>query len=296
MMGQNEVNFTQRLGFIGLGAIGAKIAINLCKSGYLLNIYNRSKFIEENDLLKECMRFSTPLELAKNSNVIMICVSDDIAVEEVLFGENGVFSSIKSNSIIIDLSTISPSKARSNYIRLLSKGVNYLDCPVTGGTEGAEKGLLSIFVGGNEESLNAVKPILKKISSSICYFGESGKGQEVKAINQVLVAGTYIAVAEAISLGKRLKLPLPKVINALSNGAASSWALLNRSESMISDEYPLGFKLSLHYKDLLIALELSENVGLSLPISSQVKEIEEKLINNGLGSLDVSALHIAINK
>lgn len=285
-----------KLGFVGLGSIGIKIAINLKKAGYCLCIHNRTRNKEKHPQLKGSISFPSPKKLARDVEILLICVTDDDAVEDVLFGEDGAFWGLPNKSIVVDFSTISPQKARSNSKRLAKKCIEYLDCPVSGGTEGAENGSLSIFVGGKKESFEDVKHLLSNVGSSIYYFGDSGKGQEVKAVNQILVAGTYVAVAEAISLGKRLELPMHNVINALNKGAASSWPLSNRSKSMISDNYPLGFKLGLHHKDLKIALKIAKDVGLKIPITTKVKEIEELMIEQGYNDYDVSSLHIGINK
>ena len=166
-----------------------------------------------------------------------------------------------------------------------------MDAPVTGGTEGAQRGSLTVLVGGAHELLERVRPILEVIGGSIHHFGGVGRGQQVKAVNQVLVAGSYAAVAEAVALGQRLELPMPQVIDALKNGAAGSWALEHRSTAMLEETYPLGFRLSLHRKDLGIALDAAKAVQLDLPVTTLVEQLELDLINNGHGDEDVSALH-----
>ena len=160
-----------------------------------------------------------------------------------------------------------------------------------GGTEGAKRGSLTVLVGGASEALERVRPILEVIGGSIHHFGSVGRGQQVKAVNQVLVAGSYAAVAEAVALGQQLDLPMPQVIDALKNGAAGSWALEHRSAAMLNSSYPLGFRLSLHRKDLGIALEAARAVQIDLPVTTLVEQLELDLINNGHGDEDVSALH-----
>ncbi|WP_269623460.1 NAD(P)-dependent oxidoreductase [Prochlorococcus marinus] len=282
------------LGFIGLGAIGLPIAANLIRADFPLQVHTRSRKAEKSPELKGAKPCSTPKEVAQGCEVLLICVSDDKAVEEVLFGFHGAESNLTSGKTVIDLSTISPTKAKSFAAKLARKNVKYIDAPVTGGTEGAKKGTLTIFLGTNDDSLKEVSSILQPIGSSFYPFGTVGKGQEVKAINQILVAGSYAAVAEAISLGEALNLPMDIVVEALQKGAASSWALSNRSQSMLQDNYPLGFKLHLHHKDLCIALKTAEDSGLKLPITSNVKELEERLIKEGYKDLDVSVLKRSI--
>ncbi len=284
----------QSIGFIGLGAIGLPIAANLVSAGFHLKVHTRSRIAERDERLQGVTPFSSPRDVADGSELLFICVSDDDAVKSILFGANSVEESIQEGSLIVDLSTISPSTARSIGKRFQSKGITYIDAPVSGGTEGAQSGNLTIFLGCDENNLERLRPFLNPISTNIFTFGELGRGQEVKALNQILIAGNYVALSEAISLGQKLGLPMDLVINSLQKGAASSWALSNRSENMLLDEYPLGFKLGLHHKDLSIALNVAKEIGLNLPISSQIKNIEEKLIDIGYYDYDLSVLKKSI--
>ena len=295
-MPTNNLSEKTPLGFIGLGAIGLPIAINLFRAGFPLKVHTRSRKAEEHRELQGSKHCATPKETAKGCKVLLICVSDDNAVEEVLFGPRGAAGSLTPGQIVIDLSTISPSKAKLFAAQLAEKDVKYVDAPVTGGTEGAKQGSLTIFVGADNNWLQEITPILNVIGDSFYSFDHVGKGQEVKAINQILVAGSYAAVAEAIALGEALNLPMNKVIEGLQKGAASSWALTNRSQAMLNDYYPLGFKLQLHHKDLSIALKTAEESGLQLPITSKVKELEEELMEEGYHDEDVSVLRRSIKK
>jgi 3-hydroxyisobutyrate dehydrogenase-like beta-hydroxyacid dehydrogenase len=191
---------------------------------------------------------------------------------------------------VIDCSTISPGTSRRLGAALAARNIRYLDAPVTGGTEGAKAGTLSVLVGGAPEDLDQATPLLEILGSSITHFGPVGSGQEAKAVNQVLVAGSYAAVAEALQLAERLGLDRQQVVSALKGGAAGSWALEHRSAQMINDHYPLGFKLALHRKDLAIALEAAEAQQLELPVSRLVAAMEDALLADGHGDLDVSVL------
>tara|TARA_Y100001968_G_scaffold324496_1_gene363927 strand:- start:12357 stop:13250 length:894 start_codon:yes stop_codon:yes gene_type:complete len=293
-MSSNNLNSKHCLGFIGLGSIGLPIAANLNKAGFSLRVHTRSRVAETNNQLKGARPCETPKEVAQGCDVLMLCVSNEKAVEEVIFGPNGAEHSLTPGKLIIDFSTISPNKAKSIASRLSKKNIDYIDAPVSGGTEGAKKGTLTIFLGTNNDYLKNLSSILNAIGTNFYPFGSIGKGQEVKAINQILVAGTYAAVAEAIALGQSLELPMDAVIEALQKGAANSWALSHRSKAMLNDKYPLGFKLQLHHKDLSIALKTAKNEGLDLPITSKVKEIEELLIKEGYKNQDVSVLRRAI--
>ena len=259
----------------------------LIDSGYDLNLYNRNL----SSKLSNSRYCSNLAEAVFDSDGLMICVTDDDAVESVLFGKEGVSKRLKPNSFVIDFSTISPKKSISLHQRLIQQDIFYVDCPVSGGTEGAKNGTLSLFIGAKENECAPFANIFRIVGKSINYFDEIGNGQKVKALNQILVAGTYSAVAEAIKLGKLLDLPMEKVISSLQEGAANSWPLENRSHSILVDQHPLGFKLALHYKDLLIAIDLAKSIDVDLPISSKVKEIEESLIKRGYSDFDISVLH-----
>ena len=280
-----------RVGIVGLGTLGLPIAVNLHQAGLSLQVHTRSRLAENDPQLDGVQRCISPAAAAENVNVLLICVSDDTAVHQVLFGPDGAADHLQPGSIVIDCSTISPKGAQQAAAKLQQIGVHYLDAPVTGGTEGAQAGSLTVLVGGDAAVLATVRPVLEVIGGSIHHIGPVGQGQQAKAVNQVLVAGSYAAVAEAVALGQRLKLPMQQVINALKNGAAGSWALNHRSGAMLQQSYPLGFKLSLHRKDLAIALEAARSVNLDMPITALVEELESKLIKRGYGDDDVSALH-----
>ena len=267
------------------------MAINLQRAGFGLKVHTRSRRAETDPELKGATQCSSPADASTGVDVLLLCVSDDAAVEDVLFDPNGAASQLSADSVVLDCSTIAPATAQRCAERLAHQNVHYLDAPVTGGTEGAKRGSLTVLVGGASELLERVQSILEVIGGSIHHFGDVGRGQQVKAVNQVLVAGSYAAVAEAISLGQRLDLPMPQVIDALKNGAAGSWALEHRSTAMLEGSYPLGFRLNLHRKDLGIALEAAKAVQLDLPVTSLVEQLELDLIQNGHGDEDVSVLH-----
>tara|TARA_Y100001968_G_scaffold223741_1_gene206376 strand:+ start:469 stop:1326 length:858 start_codon:yes stop_codon:yes gene_type:complete len=278
------------LGFIGIGSMGLPMAINLLNSGHSLNFLNRSRNLDLHKIFKRAFSCSSPSLTAISVDVLLICVTDDKAVEQVLFGPEGCFDSLRPGAFVLDFSTISYKSAISFSRRLQKRNIKYFDCPVTGGTEGASNGTLTILVGGKEEELNPVSQILKVLSSNIFYFDDIGSGQKVKAVNQILVAGTYAAVAEAITVAEKQCLPLERVITSLSCGAGSSWALRHRSKNMLNNNYPLGFKLSLHYKDMKIAKDCASSCGLELPVSNLVMKLEEILISQGYSDEDVSVL------
>ena len=289
------MNSPAAVAMVGLGALGLPIAVNLRRAGYRLNVHTRSRLAESSAELVDdqgptVASSSSPQEAVHGCAVLLICVSDDAAVEAVLWGDGGAGYALTPGSLVIDCSTIAPATAAAMAKRLAERNVHYIDAPVTGGTEGAKAGTLTVLCGGETKALEQARPLLEVIGGSIHHFGPVGSGQQVKAVNQVLVAGSYAAVAEAIALGQHLQLPMEQVVAALVGGAAGSWALQHRSAAMLADQYPLGFKLALHHKDLKIALEAAKEQQLKLPITQRVLEQESELMQQGLGNADVSAL------
>jgi len=276
--------------FIGLGQLGTPMAANLLAAGFPLTVHNRTREAEEPLATAGASRAASPEEAAAGSEILCLCVTDGAAVEDVLFGRHGAARALQAGGLVIDFSSIDPSQSRAFHERLTPFGLDLVDAPVTGGTEGAKAGTLSVLVGGAEESVERAMPLLEAIGRAVTHFGPIGSGQQVKAVNQILVAGSYAAVAEAMALGQRLGLPMAKVVAALRSGAAGSWALDHRSEGMLEDRFPLGFKLALHRKDLAIALGAAAANSLALPISERVAAMEDALIEAGFGEEDVSAL------
>ena len=275
------------LGWIGLGALGAPMATNLLAAGFPLRVHNRSAGPEQPLLERGAGLADSPAAAARGAALLCLCVSDDQAAEAVV---EQAGSGLAPGSLVVDFSTIAPATSRALAGRLAGQGVGYLDAPVTGGTEGARAGSLSLLVGGAAADLERARPVLDVVGDRISHLGPVGAGQQAKAVNQVLVAGSYAAVAEALALGQRLGLPMGQVCEALRSGAAGSWALDNRAANMLNGHFPLGFRLALHRKDLTIALEAAAEAGLELPISRLVAALEDDLLEAGHGDDDVSAL------
>jgi 3-hydroxyisobutyrate dehydrogenase len=279
-----------RVGFVGLGTMGGAMAANVARAGFAIIAWNRTPG-RALELAELGVRFAaSPAEVAAASDLIVTVVSDTPDVEAVLFGEQGVGTGAARGAVVIDMSTISPSATRDFAARLAALGVGMLDAPVSGGSEGAKKGTLSIFVGGDAGELERARPVLAAMGTTITHVGPIGAGQAVKAVNQVILAGTYLGVAEGIVLAMKAGLDVEQVVAALSGGAAQSWVLANRSGRMLANDYPLGFKVSLHRKDLGIALELARETGTALPISALCEQIEAGLIENGHADDDMSAV------
>ncbi|MCP9916414.1 NAD(P)-dependent oxidoreductase [Cyanobium sp. ATX 6F1] len=276
--------------FLGLGALGEPMAANLLAAGFALTVHNRTREREEPLAARGARRAATAAAAAADADLLAICVSDGPDVEAVLFGADGAAEGLRPGALVVDFSSIDPAVSQQLAARLRLLGVAYLDAPVTGGTEGARAGSLSVLVGGEPADLERARPLLEVVGGRLTHFGPVGAGQQAKAVNQVLVAGSYAAVAEALALARRLGLPLELVVEALKGGAAGSWALEHRSGAMLRGHFPLGFKLALHRKDLTIALAAAAAQELELPISARVAAMEDKLIEAGFGEEDLAAL------
>ncbi len=283
-----------RVGFIGLGAMGRPMAANLARGGYELTVWRRDASTPLALDAPAVAEAASPAALAAACAVVVLCVSDGPDVLDVLFGPRALADSLAPGSLVIDCTTTSPAVAEDVATRLGTRGVDFVDAPVTGGTEGAARGTLTVLVGGTDTAVAAAEPVLATMGSRIVHLGPVGAGQRAKAVNQVILAGTYLAVAEGVVLALRTGLDPSAVVDALGTGAAGSWVLGHRAQRMIDDDYPLGFRLALHRKDLRIALELAAGAGASLPVAALAAALEDGLIAQGYGDEDNAALARAI--
>jgi 3-hydroxyisobutyrate dehydrogenase len=279
-----------RVAVIGLGTMGAPMARHLLDAGHELTVHNRTRERELPLAELGAERAGSPAEAARLADAVLTCVSDTPDLEAVLFADDGVVHGLAAGGLVVDCSTVSPSATTEMAARLAEHGIGLVDAPVSGGSEGAENGTLTIFVGGDREQVQRAGSILEAFGKRITHLGPSGAGQMAKAVNQVMIAGTYATVGEGIALAQAAGLPLPQLLEALSAGAASSWVLANRAQNMVDDSYPLGFKLALHRKDLAIALAEAKRLDLALDVSGLVLSEEDELIGRGHGDEDVSAL------
>ena len=284
----------EAVAFLGLGTMGAAMAANLARAGFAVTVWNRTadRAPELADL--GVQRAATPAEAVADAGIAVMCVSDTPDVEAVLFGDDGVVDGARPGTLIIDCSTIAPSGSWDFAARLRERDLRMVDAPVSGGSEGARNATLTIFVGGDDEDVERARPVLGALGRTITHVGPIGAGQAVKAVNHVILAGTYLGVAEGIVLAMKAGLDVEQVVGALGGGAAQSWVLANRSGRMIDNDYPLGFKVALHRKDLGIALELAGQLGATLPVSALAAQLESGLIARGHGDDDMSALARAI--
>jgi 3-hydroxyisobutyrate dehydrogenase len=280
----------ERIGFLGLGTMGAAMAGHLVRSGRTVTVWNRTPGRAADLVEAGATEADSPAAVAGASDVVLLCVSDTPDVEAVLFGTGGVAEAARRGLLVIDCSTIAPGATRAMAGRLAEAGVDLADAPVSGGSEGAQKATLTIFVGAEPAVFERARPILEVIGKTITHVGPVGSGQAVKAVNQVILAGTYLGVAEGIVLALKAGLDVDQVVGALGGGAAQSWVLANRSGRMLANDYPLGFKVALHLKDLGIALGLAAESGVELPVTELCAEIERGLVDAGHADDDMSAV------
>jgi 3-hydroxyisobutyrate dehydrogenase len=257
-----------RVGFIGLGIMGQSMAKNLLAAGFDLTVYNRTAVKADDLVAAGAARAATPAAVAARSEVVVTCVSDTPDVEAILFGPEGAAGGLEAGSLVIDCSTISPSKTREFSARLAERGIDLLDAPVSGGSEGAAKGTLSIMVGGSAEAFARATPVLSAMGKTLTHVGPSGAGQTVKLVNQILVVGGMLAMAEALLFAQAGGLDLEKTLAAVSGGAAGSWTLSNRGPQVIRRDFRPGFMIDLQQKDLRLVLQAADEMHLPLQACS----------------------------
>ena len=279
------------LGFIGLGIMGFPMAGHLATNGYKLTVFNRT-LKKSQDWIKKyngtlCESLS---ELAESSEIIFLCVGNDDDVKNIINGDDGIINYLKPGTILIDHTTTSAELPIELNKSLHLKKVSFLDAPVSGGQAGAESGILSVMVGGNKESYEDVKEIIGAYSKFIKYMGESGSGQLTKMVNQICIAGLIQALAEGINFSDEVGLNTKDVIEVISKGAAQSWQMENRWETMINDEYDHGFAVDLMRKDLDIVLKKAEKNNIPIDITKVVNDYYKDIQKAGGGRLDTSSL------
>jgi 3-hydroxyisobutyrate dehydrogenase len=276
-------------GFVGLGAMGANMARSLQRAGLLTGVWNRTAD-KAQALAGElhCLAFANLTELAGNCEAVVICVSADEDVRAVVAGlEPG----LSPNMIVMDCSTVGAGTARALHAQLEALGVGFLDCPVSGGVEGARTASLAIMVGGDEPVFSRAQPILAAMGKNLAYLGASGAGQAAKATNQIMCAGIIQAVGEAMAFAHAEGLPLDRLIELLGKGAGSSWYFVHRAPFMAHNHFPAGFRVRLHAKDLRICREMAAQHGAQLPVVESTLAQYAQLIIQGFGDEDISSIY-----
>ncbi|MGZ5059971.1 MAG: NAD(P)-dependent oxidoreductase [Methylobacter sp.] len=278
-----------KAGMIGLGAMGIGMARNIAKAGYLAGVYNRTAAIAQSLAEElEVIAFGQPEELAADVDVVLICVSAD---QDVLTVVDAIAKTVKPGTVVVDMSTVSSDTAKQAATILAEKQAAFLDAPVSGGVEGAKNGALAMMVGGDAEALEQARPVLEAMTGRIMHMGPTGSGQAAKAVNQIMAAGINQAVTEALAFAQAQNLPMDKVIEVISGGAAGNWFLQHRGATMTQGVFAPGFKLALHHKDLKICQSMAQQTGASTTLIDMTIADYERLMAQSYGDEDISALY-----
>jgi 3-hydroxyisobutyrate dehydrogenase len=278
-----------KTGIIGLGAMGAPMARNLHQAGYLAAIWNRTpnKAQQLHDELGT-MVADSPATLAQQCELIILSVSAD---EDVLAMIEALIPGLQPGSVVLDTSTVSRETAKQAAQMLAAIEVAFLDAPVSGGIEGAQKGTLAMMIGGDAEMLERIRPVLESIAGRVAHMGPVGSGQATKAVNQVMAAGINQAVTEALAFAESLGLPLEQVIEVVGSGAAGNWFLTHRGPTMTQGKYEPGFRVALHHKDLAICKQMAAEFEVAMPLVEMTLIHYRRLMEAGFGDEDISALY-----
>jgi 3-hydroxyisobutyrate dehydrogenase-like beta-hydroxyacid dehydrogenase len=284
------IDVMANVGFIGLGAMGAPMAANIREGGHQLAVFARRKEAMEPLVRLGAIACESPMEVARRSDTIFTMVTDTQAVSEIIFGNHGIVHGATSGAVVIDHSTISPNAARRMAGRLKERGVEMLDAPVSGGIAGAEAGTLSIMVGGDEGAFERSRPLLACVGRTIVHIGASGAGQVAKACNQICIVLNQLGVAEAMLLAERSGVDPLKVKDALMGGFAASRILDLQAPKMVARNFEGAIESRLHHKDILIALEVANELGITLPGSRLAADVLTKLQEAGGARQDSAAV------
>ncbi len=273
----------ERVGFVGLGIMGQGMARNLLKAGYNVRVWNRTSSRMDPLIEAGAAAGASPADVAANCDIIAVCVSDTPDVEEVILGENGILSGVQAGALVIDFSTISPQATIDIADRLDAKGVKMLDAPVSGGSEGAANGTLSIMIGGDEDQVERARGVFEAMGNTITHVGKQGAGQTVKLVNQILVVGNCLAMCEALIFAQAGGVDLERCLNAVTGGAAGSWMLANRGPQIIDRDWRPGFTINLQQKDVRLIMQEADALGVPVLLSGQVFSLYRTLQQAGLG-------------
>ena len=280
-----------KIGFIGLGVMGAPMAGHLSRNNFEVSVFNRTN--EKSIIWKsrnEGKVCNSPNELAISSECIVLCVGKDEDVKDIINGKSGIIDALNPGSVIIDHTTTSAELAKEMNEVLLSKDCFFVDAPISGGQLGAESGTLSIMAGGNRKAYEACNKIFKSYSKSHKYMGPSGSGQLTKMVNQICIAGLIQALAEGMHFSRRAGLDTTDVMDVITKGAAQSWQMENRWETMLNDEYDFGFAVDLMRKDLDIVLKQAKKMDTELEVTDLVNNFYKEIQKSGGGRWDTSSL------
>ncbi|NLM41191.1 MAG: 2-hydroxy-3-oxopropionate reductase [Firmicutes bacterium] len=286
----------RKVGFIGLGLMGQPMACNLLRAGYELTVYDRNDHKVAAVVKEGAAGAKSPQEVAEAAEVIITMLPNSPHVKEVVFGANGLYPVLRPGQYFVDMSSISPIAAKEIAEKLEEKGVHALDAPVSGGVEKAKAGTLAVMVGGSAAAFEAVKPVLSAMAGSIVLVGPAGAGQTCKLVNQMIVGVNIAIIAEALTLGKKAGVDPENIFQAIRGGLAGSQCLEDKAPRMFSGNFDPGFRINLHAKDLGNVLETSRELHVAVPLTAQVMEMMQALLNDGHGACDHGGLALFYEK
>ena len=287
---------SQKIGFIGMGIMGRPMAKNLLAAGFEVTVTNRTSASCEEVVAKGARQAATPAECARGQDFVVCCVTDSPDVETVLLGADGAAEGASAGTVFVDMSTISPDVTKDIARQLGERGFPFLDAPVSGGDIGAQKGTLTIMVGGDPAVFERAKPVFEAMGSRITLVGDTGAGQVTKACNQILCAVNMVGVCEAIALAKRSGIDLEKMHRVVTGGAAASWALENLGKSIIENHYDPGFMVRLIQKDINIVLNAARELRLPLAGTALAQQLFRSNEAHGEGDLGTQAMFKALER
>lgn len=281
----------QKVAFIGLGVMGYPMAGHLASAGHEVAVYNRTAAKADKWCTAHGGRSgATPREAAEGASIVFMCVGNDDDVRSVVYGDNGVLGGMDAGGILVDHTTASAGLARELEETAKAKGVGFLDAPVSGGQAGAENGVLTVMVGGDQATFDKASPVIDAFARKCALLGPAGSGQLAKMVNQICIAGLVQGLAEGLNLGQRAGLDMEKVVDVISKGAAQSWQMENRAGTMVKGEFEFGFAVEWMRKDLGICLEEAKRTGVRLPVTALVDQFYAQVEARGGKRWDTSSL------
>lgn len=280
-----------KVAFIGVGVMGGPMAGHLAKAGHAMTVYNRTAAKAQAWVAKHGGRCAaTPAAAAEGADVVIACVGNDNDVREVTLGGDGAFRGMRRGAIFVDHTTASATVAEEIAAAARERGLHFLDAPVSGGQSGAEQGVLTVMVGGDAAAFEQARPVISRYARAVTLMGPSGAGQKTKMVNQICVAGVVQGLAEGLAFALHAGLDAKRVIEVISKGAAASWQMENRGNTMVDGKFDFGFAVDLMRKDLRIATEEARANGAQLPSTALIDQFYAKLQREGGGRLDTSSL------
>ena len=294
---QYDATPPRKVAFLGLGVMGGPMAGHLAAAGHQVTVYNRTAAKAQAWVAKHGGRAAaTPRAAAEGAEFVFSCVGNDADLRSVVLGDDGAFAGMARGAVFIDNTTASADVARELHAVARSRGLHFVDAPVSGGEAGAVNGLLTVMCGGDAEAFDAMKPVAMAYAKAVTRLGDSGSGQLAKMVNQICIAGIVQGLSEAVAFGMRAGLDMPAVLEVIGKGAAQSWQMDNRGKTMVQDKFDFGFAVDWMRKDLGLVLDEARGNGARLPLTALVDQFYAEVQNRGGGRWDTSSLIRLLNK